>query len=235
MRRDQRDRSGGLVHLAALDADGAVLDHVDPPDPVRACKTVRRAISSASASSSPSSDTGNAVLEADDDLDRQRRARRVGRERVRLVRRRVPRVLEHARLDRAAEEVLVDRVRRGLRLHDGDALGERVLDLLVARPDPVAQRSDHRDPRIVRLERELEAKLVVALAGAAVDDRLGAELERDLGDRLRDHRARERRDERVLALVERVRLDRARALVVRERVLAVDEDDVVGTCGLCRA
>ena len=57
-------------------------------------------------------------------------------------------------------------------------------------------------------------------------------LERDLGDRLRDHRPRERRDERVLALVERVRDDRLRALLVGERVLAVDEEDVVGAGGL---
>ena len=33
---DEDERGRGLVHLAALDADGAVLDHVDPPDPVRA-------------------------------------------------------------------------------------------------------------------------------------------------------------------------------------------------------
>ena len=61
-------------------------------------------------------------------------------------------------------------------------------------------------------------------------DGLGAELERELGDRLRDHRPRERRDERILALVERVRLDRARALLVRELRLAVEEQDVVGAC-----
>ena len=114
------------------------------------------------------------------------------------------------------------------RLHDRDALGDRVLDLLVARPDAVAQRRDHLHARVVRLERELEAELVVALAGAAVHDRLGADLERDLGDRLRDHRPRERRDERVLPLVERVRDDRPRALLVGERVLAVDEEHVVG-------
>ena len=118
---------------------------------------------------------------------------------------------------------------------DRDALRERVLDLLVARPDAVAQRRDHLHARVVRLERELEAELVVALAGAAVDDGLGAELERDLGDRLRDHRPRERRDERVLALVQRVRQDRSRALLVGERVLAVDEQDVVGVRGPRRA
>ncbi len=79
----------------------------------------------------------------------------------------------------------------------------------------------------MRLERELEAKLVVPLAGAPVDDRLGADVERDLRDRLGDDRPREGRDQRVLPLVQRVRDDRPRALLVGERVLAVDEEDVV--------
>ena len=41
VRRDQHDRGRRLVHLAALDPDGAVLDHVDPPDPVRAGERVQ--------------------------------------------------------------------------------------------------------------------------------------------------------------------------------------------------
>ena len=41
VRGDQRDRRRHLVDLAALDADGAVLDHVDPPDPVRAGELVQ--------------------------------------------------------------------------------------------------------------------------------------------------------------------------------------------------
>ena len=100
---------------------------------------------------------------------------------------------------------------RGLRVGDRDAARLRVLDLLVARPDLVAQRGDHAHARVVRAERELEAELVVALAGAAVHGGLGAELQRQLGDGLRDHRPGEGGDERVLALVERVRLQRLRA------------------------
>jgi hypothetical protein len=41
----------------------------------------------------------------------------------------------------------------------------------------------------VGLERELEAELIVSLAGAAVNDGLGADLEGDLGDGVGDHRA----------------------------------------------
>ena len=36
VRGDQRDRAGGLVDLAALDADQPVLDHVEPADALRA-------------------------------------------------------------------------------------------------------------------------------------------------------------------------------------------------------
>jgi hypothetical protein len=60
-------------------------------------------------------------------------------------------------------------------------------------------------------------------------DGFGSDLGGDVGYRLRDHRPRERRDERILALVERVGLDRAGALLLRERCLPVDEHDVVRT------
>ena len=69
----------------------------------------------------------------------------------------------------------------------GMPLRDRVLDLLVSGPDAVAERRDHAHAGVVCLERELEAELVVALTGAAVDDGLGPQLHRDLRDGLRDH------------------------------------------------
>ena len=229
MSLDQHDRSWCLVDLAALDPDGAVLDHVDPADPVGAGKRVQLGDELGERQLLSVEGDGDARLEADRDLGRLRRGRGVRGERVGLLRRRRPRILERSGLDRAPEEVLVDRERRRLRRDDGNPIGDRVLDLLVAGPDPVAQRCDHVQPGVVRLERELEAQLVVALAGAAVHDGLGPELGGDLRDCLRDHRARERRDERILALVERVGLDRAGALLLRERRFPVDEHDVVRT------
>ena len=196
------------------------------PIPYGPASAFSEAISSASESCSPSSETGRPALEADHDLGRRGRLERRAGQLERVLGRCGPRILEHAGLDRAADEVVVDRERLlGLRL-DRDAARLRVDDLLVARPDLVAQRRDHLHARVARLEGELEAELVVALAGAAVDDRLGAEVLGDPGDRLGDDRPRERGDERVLALVERVREQRLRDLLVRERVLAVDEHDV---------
>ena len=189
-------------------------------------------MSPASGSSSPSSVVGNAPLEAEHDLDRRRCVRRIDGQRIRISGRRLPGILEHAGLDRAPEEVLVDGVRRLRRLRDRDPARERVLDLLVARPASIAERRDHTCVWERRLERELEAKLVVALARAAVHDCLGTSRVRDLRHGLRDHRPRERGDERVLALVQRVRRDRARALLVGELVLAVDEEHLAGARSL---
>ncbi len=55
---------------------------------------------------------------------------------------------------------------------------------------------------------DLEPHLVVALAGAAVGDRVGRELAGRGHEMAGDHRPRQRRHEWVLPLVERVRLDR---------------------------
>ena len=228
MRRDQRHRRRRLVDLAALDPDRAVLDHVDPPDPVGARLPVQLGDQLGERERLAVERDRQPGLEADHDLDRLRRGVRIGRQQVRLLGRRLPgssrtpASIERPNRFSSNEngELCVTR--------DRDAVFERVLDLLVARPDRVAERRDHRHAGVVRAERELEAELVVALAGAAVDGRLGAELLRQLGDRPGDHRAGERRDERVLALVERVRLQRLRALLVRERLAAIDEQDVVG-------
>ena len=52
VRLDEHDRRRRLVDLAALDADGAVLDHVDPPDPV-AARRARSAARSARRAAAP--------------------------------------------------------------------------------------------------------------------------------------------------------------------------------------
>jgi hypothetical protein len=65
-------------------------------------------------------------------------------------------------------------------------------------------------------EGELEAHLVVALAGRAVRDGVGAVRERDLRLASRDQRARDRRAEHVAALVEGVGAQDREDVVARE-------------------
>ena len=228
MRGDQRQCRGRFVELAALDPDCTVLDRVDAADPVCARARVELGDQLGQCELLAVERDRQTRLERDHDLAGCRRGERGGGDCERLLGRRDPRVLEHARFDRAAEEVVVDRVGRLLLRLDRDPARFRISDFLVARPHAVAQRRDHAHARVARLERELEAELVVPLAGAAVHDRLGPELERDLRDRVGDHGTRERGDERIHALVQRVRLQGSRDLLVGEHVLAVEQDDVVG-------
>ena len=76
---------------------------------------------------------------------------------------------------------------------------------------------------------DLEADLVVALAGAAVGDRGGAVLAGGGDQVLDDHRAGERGDQRVAVHVQGVRLERGQAVLVGELVAGV------GDVGLDRA
>ena len=57
------------------------------------------------------------------------------------------------------------------------------------------------------MRRDIEADLVVALAGAAVGDRVGALALRDLDQQLCDERPGQRRGQRVRALVEGICLE----------------------------
>ena len=81
VREDAARASPGLVDLAALDADAAVLDHVDAAPPVarRRARRARRRARAASPGRSPSSATGTPCSKRDDDLPRL--ARRVGDDR----------------------------------------------------------------------------------------------------------------------------------------------------------
>ena len=83
-----------------------------------------------------------------------------------------------------------------------------VVDLLVARQaHPDAHRRDDLEPRVEGVDRDVEADLVVALAGAAVGDGVGALALGDLDQELGDQRPGEGGGQRVGALVERVRLE----------------------------
>ena len=113
---------------------------------------------------------------------------------------------------------------RGLGDRDLDAALVRVVDLLVAgQAHPDAHRRDDLEPRIERVRRDIEADLVVALAGAAVGDRVGALALGDLDEELRDQRPGERGGQRVGALVERVGLEVRPDEVGHEALAGIDD------------
>ena len=111
---------------------------------------------------------------------------------------------------------------------DRDPVLARVGDLLLAAHLPLAHRGDQLQLRVERRDRRLDPNLVVALAGAAVGDRVAARLARVLDRELGDQRPPERREQRIAAAVERVRLDRRQHVVARELLAGVDDDRVDG-------
>ncbi len=129
------------------------------------------AISSWNGIAVPSSDDGLALLERDDDLARLGRGGH--RHRPHAGRRRGPRILHLAALDRSTPEVVVDRVQLLLRRRDRDVVPVRVEDRVLAGEAPVTHRREHLEIGSERPHADLEAHLVVALARATVGDRVG--------------------------------------------------------------
>ena len=126
---------------------------------------------------------------------------------------------------RLAALVLGDRdlVIRG----EGEQLGARV-EL------PFAPRRDHPDVGIEGVVGELEADLVVALAGGAVGDGIGAGGRGDLDLALGDQRPGDRCAEQIDALIERVGAEHREHVVAHEDVAQVFDEDLLdpGLLGL---
>jgi hypothetical protein len=95
-------------------------------------------------------------------------------------------------------------------------------DLLVAAHRPRAHGRDHLQLGRERGDRALDAHLVVALAGAAVGDRVAARLARVLDGQLGDQRAPERGEQRIAVAVVGVGLDRREHVLLRELLAGVD-------------
>ena len=167
--------AGDLVDLAALDPDEAILDVIDPPDAVGAGELVDALDEGDRVEPLAVEADRNAALELEQEVDRRGRVRRGHGPRVGIGRRRGPGVLEDARLAGAAPHVDVDGVGARLRDRELDAARGRVVDRLVAREahaDP--HRRDDLEGRVQRVDRDVEADLVVALARAAVRHGVGA-------------------------------------------------------------
>ena len=107
------------------------------------------------------------------------------------------------------------------RCFDGQIVFLGVVDRDVAGECEIADRGDAVHVRCHRGNRHLETHLIVALARASVRDGCRAELARSLDQVLDDHRARQRRHERVLPLVEGVGLEGGHAVLGCELVARI--------------
>ncbi len=126
------------------------------------------------------------------------------RQREHVVVRLAPRILEDAALVADVQQVAVGAVGLLARHRNGDAVLLGVGDQLGARGEiPDAPRRDDLDVRLEGVGGELEAHLVVALAGGAVRDRVGALGAGDFDLPLGDQRPRDRGAEQVDVLVHR--------------------------------
>src|SRR5580658_8181642 len=127
-----------------------------------------------------------------------------------VVVRLAPRVLEDAALVAYMDEVAIHRVR----LLGGDGEGNFLLagvgnhvGAAYERPIGTPPRRDDLQVRRESRERQLEAHLVVALAGRAMRDSVGAFRARNLDQFLGDNRPRDRGAEQVVALVDGARAE----------------------------
>ena len=115
-------------------------------------------------------------------------------------------------------QVPVARIEVGRGLEHGNSVLLRVAERVLARHDvPFAPRRDHRELRREREIGELEAHLIVALAGAAVRERIGAEPFGAPHLTGRDQGSRQRGAEQVAALVDGSGAQRGEAEVAHER------------------
>jgi hypothetical protein len=179
-----------LVDAARFHADKAVLDEIEPADPVPAADLVQPRQQRRRGQRLAIHRDRVAVLEGNLDILR-RIGRGLGRDGAAVYEllRLDPRVLEDLALGRDVQQVGVDRERRfaAFVFRDRDLVFLGIVEKPGARIEiPFAPRSDDLDVGIERVIAELEANLVVALAGGAVSDGVGADpasyLDLTLGD-----------------------------------------------------
>ena len=142
-------------------------------------------------------------------------------------------VFELARLVADVQAVLVGAVRLGDRRLDRDVLLLAVGDHLGAAGELLAELldppgGDHLDARVEGLGGQLEAALVVALAGGAVGVGVGADLAGDLQADLRDQRPGDRRAQQVDAFVLGLPLQHGEGEVAAQFLLGVDDPGRLG-------
>ncbi len=139
------------------------------------------------------------------------------------------RVFEHFAFRRRVQEVRVDAERRLAALVASDRdlvlLGE-LEELVAAGQLPLAPGRDDGDVGLECVIRDLEADLVVALAGRTVRHRVGADLFGDLDLALRDQGPCDRGAQQILPLVQRVRAEHRKDEVPHEGFAEILDEDL---------
>ena len=92
---------------------------------------------------------------------------------------------------------------------------------------PFAPGRDHGHVRLERVIGQLEADLVVALAGCAMRNRVGADFLGDLDLLLGDQRARDRGAEQILPLIDRVGAKHREHVIAHEFLAQILDEDVL--------
>ncbi len=185
VRRDEGERGGHLVALAALQAHHTVLHKVKPAIAVVAGNLVELLDKRRERHLLSIERHGHALLEIDVNVSRRIGGLlRVLRHDPHVVRGLVPGILEHAAFDRATPQVVIDGVGVVVcALGHRNAVLVRVGDLIgTALEIPFAHRRDNLKIGIEREDRRLEAHLVVTLARAAMRNVLGIVLMRDVDE-----------------------------------------------------
>ena len=229
--RGQQDGAARrLVHAARLHADEAVLHQVDAADAVVAAELVELGEQRGGRHRLAVEADRVSLGEADRDVCRP--VGRVHRRDGALidVRRRLDcRVLQHFAFRGGVQHVGIDRERRfpALVLGDRDLVRFRERDqLLAALEVPLPPGRDDADRGLERVVGELEAHLIVALAGGAVADGIRAGLPGDVDLGLGDQRPRDRGAEQIDALIQRIGAEHREHIVADELLAQVLDEDV---------
>ncbi|SLD05225.1 Uncharacterised protein [Mycobacteroides abscessus subsp. massiliense] len=206
---DQDHRTRRLIDFPALDADQPVFHHVQATHALCARPAVELDDGLQHADRVAVDGSWYTLVEGDDQLVGCAPVQgRVFGVVVHIFGRRVPKVFQEAGFHRASPHVLIDRERRLLRHVDRNLVLCRERDRLLAGPRVVTHRRQYFQIGCQRGKANLEAHLIVALAGAAVGDDPATVLACRGDQVLDDQRTADRGHQRVPIHVQRVGLDR---------------------------
>ena len=192
-----------LIHAPVLHADEAVFDQVDAPHTVPASDLVEHGQQGGRIELLPIHfDRVTVLVSHLDGLGLVGCVLRIGGHDEHPRRWRHPRILEHAALKTHVQQIGIGRVGLLWRCRHIDAVGTGVgLEVGPTLHVPFTPGGNHFDVGVEGHGVQLEADLIVSLAGGTVTDGIGAGLGGRLDEALGDHRPGERGAQQVVTLV----------------------------------